>query len=171
MDKYIVLLIAIIILVTGCTNLSNTPTKKTEELLNNYQTLDDEVLNDLNNVINNLDNYTTSEKDRYKEIMKKQYQNMIYKIKNQTINGNDASVIVEITVLDLYKVEQEVNSYLSVHKMDTNESIDYKLDKLEKATDKVTYTLDIKLTKIDNKWNINGLSSDDINKISGTYAY
>lgn len=171
MDKLIILIIIAILLIIGCTNINNIPTKKVEDLFNDYQTLDEEVLNDLNITVDNFTDYNQIQKDKYKEIIKKQYRSLIYKIRNKIIGNNHGIVIVEVTVKDLYKVEQEVNSYINNHKMDTKEYIDYKLNKLMMAKDKVTYTIEVKLTKNNNKWCLNGLSNEDINKISGTYAY
>jgi len=46
-------LILLLLLLTGCNTLdiSNTPTKKAETFLNNYQILTEDVINDLDNVI------------------------------------------------------------------------------------------------------------------------
>ena len=40
------------------------------------------------------------EKKEYKMLLEKQYQNLSYKIKNEEIVGNNATVEVEIEVLD-----------------------------------------------------------------------
>ena len=45
-----------------------------------------------------------------------------------------------------------------------------KLDLLEKAKDKVVYTLDIDLSKdSDGKWKVNALSNANLKKIQGMY--
>ena len=53
MKKLLFIIIALIA-ITGCTlsNIDNTPTKQVEAFFNNYQTLDQKVLNDLDLVIN-----------------------------------------------------------------------------------------------------------------------
>ena len=72
MKKIIYLVLSILFLsVIGCTNLSNTPTKKTEEFLKNYQTLDNSVLTDLNEVVDNDTTLNERQKTMYKDIMKK----------------------------------------------------------------------------------------------------
>ena len=53
--KKIIALSILAILMCGCSltkDLDNTPTKKVEALLNRYQTLDNSVLDDLNDVVN-----------------------------------------------------------------------------------------------------------------------
>ena len=49
--------------------------------------------------------------------------------------------------------------------------IDYRLSELEKVKDKVKYTLDLPLTKIDDKWELDQISSLDEDKILGIYEY
>ena len=103
----------VVLLFTGCNQLSNTPTKRVEEFLKSYQTLDEKVLNDLDNVVNQDVTLSKQQQDTYKDIMKKHYQNLTYKIKDDTIDGNNAIVTAEITVTDFSKALQEANSYMN----------------------------------------------------------
>lgn len=178
--KKIIVIILVLILFTGCgTNLMNTPTKQVETMLNNYITLNEEVLSDLDEILLTETIMSSEQKDRYRDILKSQYQNMSYKIKNETIDGDNATVEVEIEVYDYYKINNESEKYyndnpdefLTDDKTDINKYNDYKLDALEKAKDKVTYTLNLTLKKIDDKWVLDDLTDVEISKLHGLYAY
>ena len=54
---------------------------------------------------------------------------------------------------------------------DVSKFNDYKLDRLEEAKDKVTYTLNLTLKKIDDKWQLDDLTDTEISKIHGLYDY
>ena len=170
--------ILFLFLLVGCNDLSNTPTKKTEEFLKKYQTLDESVITDLENVVNESD-LNDEQKAIYIDIMKKQYQNLSYEVKDETLNGDEAITAVEISVIDFKKVLDEANDYLKNNEeefYDNGEySIvkfnDYKLNKLKQAKDKVRYTIEIKLTKINDEWTVDHLSNETYDKINGVYNY
>lgn len=177
MKKIIALLLASLLLV-GC-DAANTPTAKTEELLMKYQKNDQEVLDDLNNVVSEEMTFNETQRQRYTEIVKKNYKDLTYDVKDETINGDTATVEVEIEVIDLTKVMYETENYFQANpdeftvdgNYSPNKYTDYRLDQLEQAKDKVKYTLEIRLKKTNNKWAINDLSDIDIEKINGTYKY
>ena len=173
--KKLVLLLSLFLI--GC-ELSNTPTKKTEEFLKKYQVLDSAVVTDLDEVVNEDTTLNESQKIMYKDIMKKHYQNLSYQIKDEIVDGNEAVVVVEISVTDFKKVLEETNNYLNNNKEEFddengNYSIvkfnDYKLNKLKEAKDKIVYTIEIKLTKESDNWKVNNLSQTDYDKINGVY--
>lgn len=187
MKKIIVLLTAFIVL-TGCSitdGMDNTPTKKVENYLNNYQTLDEEVLTDLDEVVENETTFTDEQKEDYKDILKKHYQNLTYTIKEETVNGDTATVEVEIEVSDFAKILDESNTYLNEHQDEFTDDSglyseqkynDYRLDKLKDAEDKVKYTIYFNLTKEsteddEGEWTINELTETDQEKILGIYKY
>ena len=116
--KYTLIIIPIISL-TAC-HLANTPTSIVEDYLTKYQKLDKEVEKEINDVVEN-STVDDSEKERYKKIIKKGYQNLTYKIKDEKIDGNLATVEVQIEVLDYKKI---VN----------NSDITTRIDDLEKAS-------------------------------------
>ena len=105
------LVILSIFLLVGC-ELNNTPTKKIEQFLSNYQILHKDVISDLEGVINKT-NYTGEQKEKYKELMKKQYKSLIYEIKEETIDGNKAYVTVQIEVTNYGKRLTETENYLN----------------------------------------------------------
>ncbi len=84
--------------------------------------------------------------------MKKHYQNLTYKIKDEEVNGNTAVVIVEIEVTDYANVLRDSESYLSENPQEFQNDLgeydvtlysEYRLNKLEEAKDKVKYTLGV----------------------------
>ena len=94
MKKILLGLSFILLLVAGCANTMNTPTKKVEELLGKYQKMDTAVLTQLDNVIAEDTTMTDEQKKEYRSLMEKQYQNLSYKIKGEEITGDDATVEV-----------------------------------------------------------------------------
>ena len=87
--KYTLIIIPIISL-TAC-HLANTPTSIVEDYLTKYQKLDKDVEKEINDVVEN-STVDDSEKERYKKIIKKGYQNLTYKIKDEKINRLTSSL-------------------------------------------------------------------------------
>lgn len=117
--KKIVIILSLflfLLLVTGCGADMNTPTGKVEEFLGKYQMMDSEVLTQLDNVISNDVTMNDEQKKDYKSLMEKQYQNLSYKIKEEEIDGNTASVLVEIEVYDYANSIVESREYYNDHK-------------------------------------------------------
>lgn len=175
--KKIILLISSILLITGCNDMMNTPTRRVEEYLGNYQILDSSVLTDLDTVVDNSD-YSEKYKEEYKEMMIKQYQNLSYKIKNERTNGDSSTVTVEIEVFDYNNALDEADDYIEDHEEefvdDDNESRDekidhYKINALKNVTDKANYIIDFDLIKDNKKWVLEEVSDRDILKLHGLY--
>jgi len=176
MKKIIVFLVTLIAL-TGCsigTDMTNTPTKKVEAYLDSYQSLDDNILNDLDTLIVDLD-YTIEQKDKYRELMKNHYQNLKYEIKEETINGDKATVTAEIEVIDYSKIlneEPDENLYLDEEgNYNSGLFYDYQLGQMESAKETVKYTIVFYLTKIDDEWALDDLNEATKEKIHGIYVY
>ena len=175
----ILLLIGSVILITGCeTNLMNTPTKRVETMLNNYITLNSDVLDDLDETIVADVSMTESQKNEYRDIIKKLYQNMSYEIKDETIDGELATVEAEIEVYNYKKIIDDTNTYLQNNQkeflkddntIDIEKFNDYKLGELKKAKEKVTYTLNLTLRQVDGTWVLDDLTDTEISKIHGMY--
>jgi hypothetical protein len=180
--KKILSLLGIIILLTGCdlSKMYNTPTKQAEMFLSKYQTLDKDVMDDLDYVVDEEDSFNEEQRDAYRKLMKKHYQNMIYTIKDEEVNGDIATVEVEIEVTDYSKIIAETKVYLQNNPKefqkndgiyDRTKFIDYQLNKLKDAKEKVKYTLYLSFSKVDGKWMINPLSKSEKDKINGIYVY
>ena len=175
MKKVLYFLVAVILL-TGCSctaNMGNTPTKRVEDYLNKYQTSDDDVVSDLNDVLTNDTTLTTDERDNYSDFMKTHYKDMQYEIKDETIDGDTATVDAEITVRSYADAVNEANDY-RLNNPDVfdedNTFASYRLGKLKEVTDTETYTITFHLTKKNEEWKIDNLSDDDLRKLSGLYG-
>ena len=177
--KKIMGLLLIITLLVGCSiNLSdidNTPTTKVEAYFNNYQTLSKEVLDDLDLVVAKETTLTTTQKQKYRDIIKKHFKNLNYTIKDETVNGDAALVEVEIQVTDFNKVLNDKDTkkeqdFYEEGQYNIEAYNDYRLDLLSKAKDYVKYTLYINLEQDDNnEWVLKDLSNEDEQKILGMY--
>ena len=170
MRKIIILVISLI-LVTGCDDMMNTPTRRVEEYLGKYQILDSSVLTELDDVFDNSD-YSEKYKEEYKELMIKQDQNLSYKIKNEQTNGDTANVIVEIEVFDYNNAIDEANDYIDEHESEfqNKEDIDhYKINAIKNVTDKASYTINFSLVKDNKKWVLEKINDNDLEKIHGLY--
>lgn len=178
MKKLLVFLLPLFFI--GCGTVSSTPTKKVETFMASYQTLDDKVLEQLDETAASETKFNDDQKDEYIALMKKHYQDLTYEIKDEIIDGNEATVVVEIEVTDYSKAMEDAETYLNEHKEEFNDENDeydeslfttYRLNMLKDAKDKVKYTLNIYLTKVDNEWQINDLTNIDRMKIQGMYKY
>ncbi len=188
------LVVGFVLLIAGCGNSMSTPTNKVEEFLGRYQNMDDRVSVQLDQVLDDEENMSQEQKDKYRSILEKQYQNLSYKIKNEEINGDNATVDVEIEVLDYATTVSDAKKYYEEHKEEIDEKyknennddnmisddisesleksaayIEYKLQELENVTDTVNYDITFYLTKNDGEWEIQDLSDVDLKKIHGLY--
>lgn len=186
-SKVLLSLLFIFVLV-GCGNMSDTPTKKVEEFLGKYQSMDSDVMAQLDNVISDDENMSDKQKKNYRGLLEKQYQNLSYKIKDENINGDNATVDVEIEVLDYATAQAKAKKYYEEHKDEFNDKddnslvegaeeslekmasfIDYKIKQLQSVTDRRKYDITFSLTKENGKWKVQDLSDEDIEKIHGLY--
>jgi len=160
------LLLVLPFLLFAC-SMSNTPTSKVEDLLTKYQRVDNDITQGIETVLNE-QNLTDTHKERYRKLLENQYKNLSYNIKDEIIDGDNATVIVEVEVVD-YK--NSINDLTFDSTIYTKESFDEtKLDRLENAKDKVTYTLELTLTKDDEgTWKLNALTNEQIKKIQGMF--
>lgn len=179
--KKILTILSLMILLTGCSmSLDNTPKKKAEAFLTKYQSLDKAITDDLNRAAAEETSFNTEQRLKYIEIMKSQYKGLVYTIKDTTEDGIKATVVTEIEVTDFYKVLSDADAYLAANptafedtsgKYDASKFMDYRLTKMKEAKEKITYTLNLSVTKVDDEWQVDPLSSIDQQKINGIYAY
>lgn len=195
MKKFFIIGFLFILLFTGCTT-ANTPSKKVEEFLGKYQSMDSDVLTQLDNVVASDNNMSDEQKKDYKSLMERQYQNMSYKIKNEEINGDNATVEVEIEVYDYATSITKSKKYYEEHKDEfedddkdtttdndnddnnnvvediiesSSKYIDYKIKQLKDVTDTVKYTITFNLYREDNTWKMDDISDVDRKKLHGLY--
>ena len=188
----------LLVVVAGCSNTMNTPTSKVEEFFCKYQNMDDDVATQLDQVLKDDTTMSDEQKEKYRALMEKQYQNLSYKIEDETINGDNATVDVEIKVLDYATTINNAKKYYEEHKdeienenkenkedntnvvedaiddagtaiKESSAYIDYKLKELESVSDTTTYTITFYLTKEDGKWQLQDISDLDLQKIHGLY--
>ncbi len=173
----LLLLLAIVFCTTGCGDMMNTPSKRVEEFLGKYQTMDSDVLTDLEEVVDGSD-YSEEGKKEYKSLMQKQYQNLSYKIKNEETDGDKATVEVEIEVFDYENSLVKAEDYMDKHKDEFTADKDktakqkkeeYRIKTMKAVTDKANYTITFHLTKDNKKWVLEPISDSDLEKIHGLY--
>ena len=149
--KKIIALSILAILMCGCSltkDLDNTPTKKVEALLNRYQTLDNSVLDDLNDVVNGDLSFDEGQRETYKDIIKSNYQKMTYEIKNAEEDGEEAIVTAEIEVINYTTILTDIKNYLKEFPEEFEENgeyseskyNDYRLEQLKNAKEKVKFS-------------------------------
>ena len=177
MKKLLFLLIAISL--CSCTNKPLTAKSTVESYLNNYKNLSENVINDLNKVVEN-ENIDDSLKDKYKEVLKREYENIDYKITDESYENNTAIVKVSITVYDLYLAQKEASEYLNNNISEfydenniynKNKYIEYKLNKMLNQDQLVTYEIEFVTEMSDNTWIIKEVPKDTLEKIHGIYNY
>lgn len=199
-----------IVLLSGC-SMDNTPTKKVENFLDNYKNQDETVLTQLKEMVDSDTLMDETQKTTYSDIMKKQYKDLTYDIKDEVIDGDTATVTAEIEVYDYYKINQDAQTYYDNNpnefKDDNNDNnnglagdivegakdavdavtdkaedavdavtgdskfVEYRLGKLKDAKDRVKYTIDFTLTKVDNVWTLNDIDDTTRQKIHGLYEH
>ncbi len=166
MKKKLLLLVIPLLFLVGC-ELGNTPTSKVEDLFMKYQKMDDDIDTGIDSVLAE-QSMSEAQKDRYRKVLEKQYKSLSYEVKEELLDGDSATVMVEVEVMD-YK--RAISDLVFDSSVQTKEQYDdEKLGRLENAKDKVTYTLEIGLTKDeDGMWKINALSNEDVKKIQGMY--
>ena len=179
--KKILLIFSILFLtlgLVGCSCSNDVASDAVEDYLNDYKSLSEKVLKDLNDLVSKED-LNDKQKEVYKEVVKRQYRDLNYTIENEDYDGDTASVTVKITVYDLYKSEKEASDYLNDKPdefltdgvYDNSKYLDYKLDLMHKAKDTITYNIVIKTTKIDGKWQVEQPNDEVLEKIHGIYNY
>lgn len=153
-------------MLVGCA-MGNSPTSRVEDLFTKYQKLDEDISMGIDNVVNQQD-LTEDHKKRYRKLLEQQYKNLSYEIKDELVDGDNATVLVEIEVLDYKKAISDLTFDSDNY---TKESYDEeKLGRLEKTQDKVKYTLEVKVRKDnDGNWKVEALTPEQIKKIQGMY--
>lgn len=170
--KKILFLLVMLLLLTGCIDTMNTPTKRVEEFLGKYQTMDKDVLLQLEATLDKDKSMSKDIRDDYKALMEKQYQNLSYKIKNETVNGDSAVVDVEIEVFDYSNAINNAKKYRTEHEEEfksEEDFIKYEIKKMQQVTSKTKYTITFDLEKNNDSWKLNTIDDSILTKIHGLY--
>ena len=162
MKKNFIQVIVFLFLV-GCSMTQATPKSAVEEVLKKYQMKDDTVLSQLDYVINQTTVYDDAQKEQYKGVLERQYSDMTYDIKDETIDGKNATVPVEIEVYDYSGITLD-GSYedMSVY----NTSL---LSAMSNTKERIKYTIEFNVRKVDGKWVVDNINDIDRKKIHGLY--
>ena len=99
LSKYLTKLLLVFFLFLTACSLGNTPTSKVESMLYKYQTLDNDIKKDIDATLNTTD-LNEEQYKKYKKLLEKQYQNLTYDVKEESIDNDVATITVEIKVLD-----------------------------------------------------------------------
>ncbi len=177
--KKILVVLFFVIFLTGCSCAidDNKPEEAVDTFFEMYRNKDDNIITQLKETIENED-LTDDKKEEYQELMEKQYDQFAYVIKDTKQEDNEATVTVELTVLNyrsaILQAEEELKNNPEKFNDDegnfSNEKyMDYKIEKMSEVTDTTTHTIDLSLTKENGMWKVNQLSSDDISKLHGLY--
>ena len=176
--KKINLLLIFILILTGCKNVSNTPTAKVENFMEKYQNIDSSVLNQLDSILENRLDLTEEQKNKYKTLMEKQYQNLSYTIKDENIEDNNANVVVEVETYDYINALNKSEEFYHNNRKDFEKEdgttdlekyMDYKIEEMIKVNDRITNEIVFVLHKEKGKWILDNISDIDRQKIHGLY--
>lgn len=177
--KYIFVAILITFLLSAC-GMGNTPTKKVEAFLNKYQTLDNVVLDQMDNMISTDTLMDSDQKNNYSDVLKRQYQDLTYQIKDERIDGDKAVVTAEVEVYDFYKTNNSSAKYYADNEdkflnddgiLDESKYVEYRIEQMKNTMERVKYTIDFTLTKVNNKWTLDEIDDATRLKIHGLYEY
>ena len=176
--KSLFICLLILFLATAC-SMGNTPTDKVEALLKRYNSKADVVKTELGDYLNSLD-FDDDTRSKYEEIYLRQYSDLTYEIKEEVIDGDTAIVTAQIKVYDYYGAEENINNYISNNESqfydDNNiysasKALLYRIGELTKTNEKIEYTLEFSLTKVNDTWSVDTLTNEQLEKIHGTYVH
>lgn len=117
---------------------------------------------DYASAIKNSNTYLNEHTDEFKKDAKETVNEMEEDVKNAADKAKDK---VEDVKDD---VENKIND-ITDNDYDESKFMNYKLSKMEKVTDKVKYTIEFTLTKVNGEWQLDSLSNSDIEKLHGIY--
>ena len=174
MKKILIFLFCLFVL-TGC-GKQDTPTNEVQKLFKDYNSLTSDVLIQLDTVMAS-ENLSDESKSKYKDVLKRQYEDLKYKINDEIISDDKAIVSTQVEVYNLRKIiddaekykEENNDKFYENNKLNEDKFWNYKLSEMAKAKERVTYTIDFSLTKIDNEWHLDELLETDRQKIHGLY--
>ena len=174
--KFITMFVCLLLL-CGCIGIVG-PSDKVDQALKKYVNNDRDIIKELNDRLDSQD-LTDAEKKRYEKIIKNEYNNIKYEIKNEEITEFTAKVTVDIKVLDLYGASKSAEEdliddptdFYTDGEYDFHKFVDYKLSKMENVKDYKDYVIVFNLTKNDDIWYIDDLDEETLEKLHGIYNY
>lgn len=176
MKKIIIILLTIIL--CAC-SLTDSPSLKVKEYLDNFNNLNENVIEDMESAIIK-ENLSSSNTSIYREVLTKQYKDLKYEIVEEKINNDKSEVKVKVTVYDLYNSKLESENYMNENQneffndeniFDEEKYMKYKLDEMLKTKNTITHDITFNLTKINDEWKIDNIDREVLEKIHGLYDY
>ena len=166
----IILPCLIIFILMGC-DLNNTPTSKVEEGLSDYQMVSNNInINEKVQLLTDGDTLTDEQALEYRNIIEKQYKNLAYNVKDETVDGDSAVVSVQIEVANFKDAIEDLNREVDKTIIGVEQYNDRKIEKLKDVKDKVTYTIEFDVYKgKDGNWNLEQFGSMEEQKLLGLY--
>ena len=175
----VVIIAMFMLLITGCgcQMNNNKPNEAIETIFERYRNKDENILTQLKQTIEN-EVMNDENKAKYQALMERQYDSFSYVIKDVETNDNNATSLVEITVLNYKGAIEQAEEELKKHpekfndedgKFSEDKYMKYKIELMEKVEDTTTYTINLNLTKEAGMWKVDELTKDDIKKLHGVY--
>lgn len=176
MKKIIIILLTIIL--CAC-SLTDSPSLKVKEYLDNFNNLNENVIEDMESAIIK-ENLSSSNTSIYREVLTKQYKDLKYEIVEEKINNDKSEVKVKVTVYDLYNSKLESENYMNENQneffndeniFDEEKYMKYRLDEMLKTKNTITHDITFNLTKENDEWKIDNIDREVLEKIHGLYDY
>lgn len=171
------LLLAFITLLFCSCSMTGGPSIKVSEYLSKFNSLDESLIQNMESTIQG-ENLSIDNLAIYRNVLKRQYQDLKYDIVEESINGDNAVVIAKITVYDLYTSKQNSETYMNEHQeefLNTDNIFDeemymkYRLENMLSTKDTVSHNISFNLTKKDGEWVIDDIDRVTLEKIHGLY--
>ena len=172
-----IMVIILFLLLTGCKK-TNTAPMIVEKYLNAYINVSDDIINNINKVVDENDDFNITNKKMYKKILLRQYKDLKYTILTEEYDADKALITVNINVYDLNKADTNATNYLSSHLGDFYDEngnfnnakyINYKLNIMYEAQDRIDYQIVFFLKNKKGLWILEQPTDDDLKKIHGIY--
>lgn len=166
-----ILIIILMLLAVGCSKTN--ASFEVETYLNKFKNHDKEVIASLDELLT-LESITLEQKDLYRLIMKKQYTDLEYEVKEEHYNGDQADVEVLIKVYDYTESKKRAYQKMKDNPdiMNSNEKkMNEQLKEMEKETKRVPYTLVFHLRYENEQWILETPNTEILEKIHGIYDY
>ena len=103
----VISILVISLIMVGCSCMKTTAKGAVESFLDQYRNLSSSVITDMDEVVDKETELTEEQKEKYRDVLKKQYSDLEYEIVNENYDGDKAVVETKITVYDLYKAQRD----------------------------------------------------------------
>lgn len=125
---------------------------------------------DYASAIKNSNTYLNDHADEFKKETKETINEVEEKVKDAAEDVKEKTNEVTNDVKDkINDATGNNNTTTNNTDYDDTKFMDYKLSLMEKVTDKVKYTIEFTLTKVNDEWQLDALSNSDIEKLHGIY--